>query len=916
MKRIYFLLVFLLVLGSGGYVYYSYLNKTEVLSPWQVMPHHALWVIESKDLVKDWNTLTESDFWNNLKQVPALQGTDKLIKSADSLSGKDGSLHQLLANKSFLISGHVISTTHTDYLLVGEMGGVLSQKKWKQFIEQAISSQGLNHSTRQYQGEDIHEIKQADKKTFTYLIYNNLLVGSYTPFLVEDVIRQIKSSQSLNFFGKEGQIPQSLSAETSFGKIYLNLAKLKDWFKTYGEEAQLNAPIFERFASISSLELRLENQLALLNGFTQVAPSDSSAYLTIFKDQKAGAILMKHLIPNRTAWVQHMSFSDAALLEKSLKKYHQTLDPNYQKTQQKIDQDFQVKHSDFFKILDGEVALANLETLSGRSPEKVLYLRCNDINEALNKFTVLAEKVSLSQKDTLLSEFYGNSTITLLNQPDIPYYLFGKGFEGFPQSYFALQGKYLIVANSIETIKNVLSDVEAENTWGRSVKQSLYMENNVAEANVSLMLNTQRFWSSVMQFANEDKKEYLRQLAPVFKSIGYVSFQLSDLDNQFYTSLALNYQPVEQIPTGGTPYQQVFAGKVDAKIITKPYVVRNHLDNSFEVFLQDSLFNIYLIDKKGQILWKDSLGVPIVSDVQQVDFYANGKLQIAFASPQAIHIIDRNGDKVDNFPLKLTYTVAHFSIIDYDNSKKYRFVAIDESGKAYMYDKKQENLEGWNPRNLDGKANTPIRHVRARGRDFLYVGLESGKIALFNRRGEMAKGFPIDLKDRLDNPLFVEVNNSLENTKITTISDRGQWLTINMLGQTLRSEQLYKPTKDTHFQLVTGAMEKDYVIIRQEANRVSLLNNNSEELFDKDYLSTEIMSGQYYSFGSGKTILVVNDPEQDFSYLYDQEGNLVNFQPLESQQPISLLYSEVKNTYQVYSCYENGYYLQEFVLGD
>jgi hypothetical protein len=51
----------------------------------------------------------------------------------------------------------------------------------------------------------------------------------------------------------------------------------------------------------------------------------------------------------------------------------------------------------------------------------------------------------------------------------------------------------------------------------------------------------------------------------------------------------------------------------------KPYMVKNHNTGENELFVQDILNNIYLINRAGRILWKKKLPEPIISEIFQID---------------------------------------------------------------------------------------------------------------------------------------------------------------------------------------------------------------------------------------------------------------------------------------------------------
>ena len=76
----------------------------------------------------------------------------------------------------------------------------------------------------------------------------------------------------------------------------------------------------------------------------------------------------------------------------------------------------------------------------------------------------------------------------------------------------------------------------------------------------------------------------------------------------------------------------MWESKLDTLADFKPVFVVNHQTRQNEVFVQDLKNNIYLINQVGRILWKVQLPEPINSEVFQVDYFRNGKLQLLFST--------------------------------------------------------------------------------------------------------------------------------------------------------------------------------------------------------------------------------------------------------------------------------------------
>lgn len=239
-------------------------------------------------------------------------------------------------------------------------------------------------------------------------------------------------------------------------------------------------------------------------------------------------------------------------------------------------------------------------------------------------------------------------------------------------------------------------------------------------------------------------------------------------------------------------------------------------------------------------------------------------------------------------------------------------MVADPEGNVYMYNKEGENLEGWTPRTVTGKLSVVPGHFRVRGKDFIYAVQENGVVNILNRRGEMVDGFPLKLDDKVSSPLFIDIGADIKHTKLTALTASGKLVSFGLDGKIVNQEQLYKPSAYTVFQLIPESSKRNYIILRQDFRRVAILNRKGEVLFEKDYLSDEKMKTQYYYFGSEKQVVAITDTVQDFTYLYDMAGNLINEMPLESGDEVGLMYSESSNSFKVYSVYNQKLSLGAF----
>lgn len=276
--------------------------------------------------------------------------------------------------------------------------------------------------------------------------------------------------------------------------------------------------------------------------------------------------------------------------------------------------------------------------------------------------------------------------------------------------------------------------------------------------------------------------------------------------------------------------------------------------------------------------------------------------------------MDRTGESIPGFPKSLPNekTIDHFNLIDYDLSRNYRMAITDGDGDIYLADKDVNLLEGWNPKELERKAITRLKHARLGRSDIMISIHENGDINITNRRGEFMRGFPFKTRQTLDKNYYLRTSNGLGNSSLTVISKRGDLTEMTLEGDVIRRDQLIKTQADASFQLVPDRGGKSFLIVRKEGNQYDVLDDTGNLLFQKDYLSEEPILIQYYQFGAGKDLVIFTDTSNESLYIYDKTGNLVTGNPLSSANEVSVIYSSARREFQVFTTWGSNLELYSF----
>jgi hypothetical protein len=230
-----------------------------------------------------------------------------------------------------------------------------------------------------------------------------------------------------------------------------------------------------------------------------------------------------------------------------------------------------------------------------------------------------------------------------------------------------------------------------------------------------------------------------------------------------------------------------------------------------------------------------------------------------------------------------TTDIEYLSLVDYDHSRNYRFLVTDKSGKIWMYDKQGTNLEGWTPNNVEDDLFTPARHHRIRGRDFLIAIRRDGRAYLMNRRGEIQRGFPLNLDARPAGDYFLEVGSTIENSDFIIVSSDGFRVRFNPAAKIQLREALIKSSISSRFSLVKERTGKSYCMVRQDPSNLTILDVNGRGIITNSYIGMNPVVVRYYDFGAGSVYYSITDLVQNLTYIYDQSGALLTSPPLESR---------------------------------
>ncbi|WP_299114262.1 ribonuclease HII [uncultured Winogradskyella sp.] len=324
--------------------------------------------------------------------------------------------------------------------------------------------------------------------------------------------------------------------------------------------------------------------------------------------------------------------------------------------------------------------------------------------------------------------------------------------------YLSVYKDFVIFSNSTETLKSILSNALNNNTIANSEafksisdnlsdEASLFIFKNSKSLSNILEKNTKGYNANVVQYIYEDNYAHINGIIQKFKK-----------------------------RAASNTITEAFSTTLDAEIIKAPQTVKNHITNTYDITTQDVNNVLYLISNSGSILWKKQLQGKILGKIEQIDMYKNGRLQLAFVTPNRLYVLDRNGNDVSPFPRKFSDKITQpLSVFDYDKKKNYRLL-VTQGKNLLIYDAKGKSVNGFNYKNSVSDIITQPKHFRISGKDYIAFATADNQLKILNRQGNVR----IKITDKIR---FSENELYLYKNKFTTTNKLGQLIQVDTKGQ-------------------------------------------------------------------------------------------------------------------------------------
>jgi hypothetical protein len=463
--------------------------------------------------------------------------------------------------------------------------------------------------------------------------------------------------------------------------------------------------------------------------------------------------------------------------------------------------------------------------------------------------------------------------------------LFGSLYGGITENYYTFIDDNLILANSTDELRNFLMFYETGKTLDLNENFKQFSENISESSNFTLFVRSGECLDVLTRYFDEDFAAELMTNREALRNFEGFSIQLSSQPPFIYAGGFIKYSK--------TQYEENLAlwkVRLEDEIIRKPYPVKDHTTGNYNFLVFDKSNNVYLIRTDGTILWKKQLDGPPESDVHQIDYYKNSKIQYLFNTANKLYLIDRKGRYVKGYPVRISPSASNgLAVFDYNKRKDYRILLAQSDKRVYNYTVKGKKVKGWNAFKMPEIVVKPAQRLVANNKDYIIVTDLNKNLRIVNRRGE--RRIKLQGKFKIADHSIFYVNRTNRKGILITTDVTGKLVYISSSGKISYTD--FGKFTANHFFLYedfNGDGSMDFIFV--DENRLRVFDRFKKVLFKYDFEHPVTIKPEFFNIGYRKKVLGIVVDREKTIYLFDRKGNVIISNGLVGEIPFTVVNSK------------------------
>ncbi|MDR6195008.1 hypothetical protein [Siphonobacter sp. SORGH_AS_0500] len=896
MKRLYWFLGIVCLAGLACWAYYRW--STNERSVWAYIPENYLLAVESTELQNPPEPLRSYQI--KLTDLPILEEAQDALQLLRQAVPDTSLLHSFLHNKTITYSLHAETNSVVNYLIyVPYQPG---DQSFLSYLNGLNSNEvrGLKHQTAKQSITDVTISKS--RKRFSFMQYDNYLILSPSSLLVENVAMKI--SKLLDVPDNAPPTPDEYAtAKTKFWLNWANLSVLAGRMMSQQSAAGSLLALLPVNTAYKTTVNKVRKGLLVE---TTTATKDAHAYWQTFDSQQAAALISQRFIPNSTAAFYQFSLSDPIGWANRFLRYQKKHEPSKANLKSEWQDKYIISPDSVYYHINRELILCRMESDELNEGGNILLMKLNNARAFQNWMHYESGSIRQEEKAKKFEEIISGYTIRQILLPELPSLWFGSIFQGFPKTYYTVIDGYAVVASNMQAMRNYITDYKRGNVWMNSA-QGQEVLRILQPRPFSLVFNAGKSWFSILKNLRSEWKGPITNLEEPIKRLNFLTWQVTVLpgkvDHQFVWTKG-------RVTADPSLLRKVFLQKLipnplGRPLQREPYVYRNAVTGTTDLILTTKDNYLIPVTVGATPTVKFRLSGPLVAPVQLMDYFGKGRDQLVLFTETHLYILNPTSKGYQLYASKPFSKLLDYELTLFDQTpeRKKQFSALDADGHLYTITKATLSLMPSGLRSDIRHANLPISMAYTQGDSYAVLLQPNGSVALSNAKGLSLPNFPVQLNQPFDGPAFVETTDRDADFALQLVSANGEILKMSQEGKVVNRRQLIKPSKETRFRMLVEESAKDWLIIQQTNQNVTLFDKQANSLFNIFPITSESQL-RYYDFGAETKIIAVTDSRG--TMLYNLQGEALIQAPIPSLYKVTIEFAESYQKLFIYATSDKG----------
>ena len=845
-------------------------NKKNLSSdPYSHIPENLLFFLESENLPGFLNSITDNNgLFTELEKIKEFEKHGTRIKFLRDFSNRND-INGFFENNKAVISFHPSAEGIIIPLMSINVPPSYSFKSLLKTIKSATGERLIESRTGSVRFFGIPYTIMGKTDTVFLAFRRGLLLSSSSSVFLQSVINNNKSGENIRNLPGVSRIMRSAGRkEDKIFIIFRNFAKMLRKIEN-GKSHEISE-LFERLAACAEGDIFINEKGIILSGYTESV--DSTELIFKFKSQQAGELSSRDVLTSSV-----ILFETVLVQQGNLTGLSKT----------GIDDSTREMAVKLAPFMGDEItkALVQLKQDNEKvSPVFLFELGNRNMAEQLVAQIVFdtAEKQGKSENDFII-----------IFQPDdqvkIPVYktqfrniasIFSPGFVStINDSLIAFIDNFMITGSSYSAITRVLYDNILNRTLANDLIYRDFESTMPSRAGYYFYCKPAEVIDYLSGWFSDETVAFLHENSDHLKKVTSVGFRLAASNEMIYNSLSVKFGD-EIVEESGAEWET----RLDTVASIKPFFFTNHNTGAREIFIQDFRNRAYLINSAGRVLWKIALNERIFGPVYMIDYYSNGKYQLLFAGRNWLHLIDRNGNYVERYPVRLRSPASGPpALFDYDGNNEYRILIPGEDRLIYAFDKSGNVVKGWKPFMTNGVVKDGLKFFRISGKDYL-LAADNVNLYFLDRTGNIR----MRVKEQVVKSRGSELRLNTGREPGIVFSAPDGTVNVVLFDGNVRKFDLGKFSGDHLFDFfdVDGDGFGEYLFI--DRGILYLYDHDRSPVFEKDFGSDALEGPLSFIFSSNDRKIGVLDKEKKLIFLIDKNGNIMDGFPLRGASVFSI----------------------------